>query len=235
MIWVRKTAISLFLANNTGCFISALTVDFWIRPPTLSKPHLLKYGSSLLMLLFLLRIPLSSKIFSSFEKYLLWDDFIINDSTIWTEFRSGKLWVPDTILFYFWVIISHRSYYTVTWPKFFSLTKECRSSESSTAWVLLSWIKSSWCISRVVFAFHIIPLVYIRLFLDILYLISYKYFKSFLWCFWYMQAPRDYLSKTFLQCSQDLIPSWLNMPFLQTALLLLTPVSGLTRTSLDWL
>ena len=40
------------------------------------------------MPLFLLRIPISSKIFSSFENYLLWDDFVINDSAIWTEFRS---------------------------------------------------------------------------------------------------------------------------------------------------
>ena len=40
------------------------------------------------------------------------------------------------------------------------------------------------------------------------------------------------LSKIILQYSQDLIPSWLNMPFLQKLLLLLTPVLGLTRTSL---
>ena len=38
----------------------------------------------------------SSNIFSSFEKYLLWDDFIITYSAIWTEFKSGKLWVPGT-------------------------------------------------------------------------------------------------------------------------------------------
>ena len=48
-----------------------------------------------------------------------------------------------------------------------------------------------------------------------------------------MQVPLDYLSKTFLQCSKDLIPSWLNMPFWQTALLLLTPALGLTRNWSD--
>ena len=71
-----------------------------------------------------------------------------------------------------------------------------------------------------------------QVFLDLLCSISHK---NVLWCFWYMQAPPDYLSKIFLQCSQYLIPSWLNMSFLQTALLLLTPVLGLTRISLEWL
>ena len=60
--------------------------------------------------------------------------------------------------FDFWAINSHTSYYTVIWPKFSSLPWECMFSEPSTAWSLLSWIKSSWCIiSRTVFAFQIIP------------------------------------------------------------------------------
>ena len=81
------SAISFFLANNTGCFISSVTVGLWIQLPTLRKPHLSKYGPNLYTLLFLLRIPFSSKIFSSFEKYLLWDNFKITDSATWTEFR----------------------------------------------------------------------------------------------------------------------------------------------------
>ena len=49
-----------------------------------------------------------------------------------------------------------------------------------TARSLLSWIKSSRCmISRIVSAFHIIPLVHVRVFLDLLYSISHKNFKSF--------------------------------------------------------
>ena len=71
-------AISLFLVISTGCFIFSLMTNFWIWPPVLSKPF-------------------SSKIPSSMEKYLLWDDFTITDSEIWPDSKSGKLWLPDTI------------------------------------------------------------------------------------------------------------------------------------------
>ena len=130
------------------------------------------------MLLFLLRIPFSNKIFSSFEKYFLWDDFIMTlpsglnvaqenseyqgqchsllsfqlclsfcaplkaiflgrsvlmlwSFSVYTSLRPifqhsqvhnhQLYWIDFYIPFDFWIIISHTSYYNVTWPKFFSL------------------------------------------------------------------------------------------------------------------
>ena len=68
-----------------------------------------------------------------------------------------------------------------------TISSPFRSSEPN----LLSWFKfSSSITSSIAFAFNIIPLIYIRIFLDPLYTIGHKN--------WYMQAPPGYLSKTFL-------------------------------------